>query len=80
MKITKEIKNILFTRLLFTLGILLLIRVGTFLPIPGINQSDLVFYIQRHSVAKNLLSTFSGDFFTPEKKSEDYAKELFSSK
>ena len=61
MKITKEIKNILFTRLLFTLGILLLIRIGTFLPIPGINQSDLVFYIQRHSVAKNLLSTFSGD-------------------
>ena len=61
MKITKEIKNILFTRLLFTLGILLLIRIGTFLPIPGINQSDLAFYIQRHSVAKNLLSTFSGD-------------------
>jgi len=60
-KITKEIKNILFTRLLFTLGILLLIRIGTFLPIPGINQSDLAFYIQRHSVAKNLLSTFSGD-------------------
>ena len=61
MKITKEIRNILFTRLLFTLGILLLIRIGTFLPIPGINQSDLAFYIQRHSVAKNLLSTFSGD-------------------
>jgi preprotein translocase subunit SecY len=60
-KITKEIRNILFTRLLFTLGILLLIRIGTFLPIPGINQSDLAFYIQRHSVAKNLLSTFSGD-------------------
>jgi len=60
-KITKEIRDILFTRLLFTLGILLLIRVGTFLPIPGINQSDLAFYIQRHSVAKNLLSTFSGD-------------------
>ena len=61
MKITKEIRDILFTRLLFTLGILLLIRVGTFLPIPGINQSDLAFYIQRHSVTKNLLSTFSGD-------------------
>jgi preprotein translocase subunit SecY len=60
-KITKEIRDILFTRLLFTLGILLLIRVGTFLPIPGINQSDLAFYIQRHSVTKNLLSTFSGD-------------------
>ena len=61
MKITKGIRNILFTRLLFSLGILLLIRVGTFLPVPGINQSDLAFYIQRHSVAKNLISTFSGD-------------------
>ena len=61
MKITKQIKNIVFTRLLFSLGILLLIRAGTFLPVPGINQSDLAFYIQRHSVAKNLISTFSGD-------------------
>ena len=61
MKITKEIRNILFTRLLFSLGILLLIRVGTFLPVPGINQNDLAFYIQRHSVTKNLISTFSGD-------------------
>jgi preprotein translocase subunit SecY len=46
---------------LFSLGVLLLIRVGTFLPIPGINHSDLAFYIQRHSVAKNLISTFSGE-------------------
>nr|ULD15977.1 SecY-type transporter protein [Cylindrotheca closterium] len=61
MKITKQIKNIVFTRLLFSLGILLLIRAGTFLPVPGINQSDLAFYIQRHSVTKNLISTFSGD-------------------
>ena len=61
MKITKQIKNIVVTRLLFSLGILLLIRTGTFLPVPGINQSDLAFYIQRHSVTKNLISTFSGD-------------------
>jgi preprotein translocase subunit SecY len=60
-KIKKQIKNIVFTRLLFSLGILLLIRAGTFLPVPGINQSDLAFYIQRHSVTKNLISTFSGD-------------------
>jgi len=60
-KITKEMRNILFTRLLFSLGILLLIRIGTFLPVPGINQSELAFYIQRHSVTKNLISTFSGD-------------------
>ena len=61
MKLTKKIKKILFNRLLFSLGILLLIRIGTFLPVPGINQSDLAFYIQRHSVAKNLISTFSGE-------------------
>lgn len=61
MKITKEIRDILLNRLLFSLGILLFIRAGTFLPVPGINHSDLAFYIQRHSVAKNLISTFSGD-------------------
>ena len=61
MKINKEIKDVLINRLLFSLGVLLLIRVGTFLPVPGINHSDLAFYIQRHSVAKNLISTFSGD-------------------
>jgi len=59
--ITKEIKEILLNRFLFSLGVLLLIRVGTFLPVPGINQSDLAFYIQRHSVAKNVISTFSGE-------------------
>lgn len=61
MKFTKKIKEVLFKRLFLSLGILLLIRVGTFLPVPGINHSDLAFYIQRHSVAKNLISTFSGD-------------------
>jgi preprotein translocase subunit SecY len=60
MKINKEIQDILLNRLLFSLGILGLIRVGTFLPVPGINHNDLAFYIERHSVAKNLISTFSG--------------------
>ena len=61
MKITKKIRDVLLSRLFLSLGILLLIRVGTFLPVPGINHSDLAFYIQRHSTAKNLISTFSGD-------------------
>ena len=61
MKINKEISVIILNRLLFSLGILLFIRAGTFLPVPGINHSDLAFYIQRHSVAKTLISTFSGD-------------------
>ena len=61
MKITREIRDVLLNRLLLSLGLLLLIRVGTFLPVPGVNPSDLAFYIQRHSVAKNLISAFSGD-------------------
>jgi preprotein translocase subunit SecY len=61
MKINKELKDILLNRILFSLGLLLLIRIGTFLPVPGINHSDLAFYLERHSVAKNLISTFSGE-------------------
>jgi preprotein translocase subunit SecY len=60
-KINKEIQNIIIKRLLITLGILLVIRIGTFLPVPGINLSDLEFYIQSHSVTRSLVSTFSGD-------------------
>lgn len=61
MKINKEIKTIILKRLSVTLVILLFARIGTFLPIPGINPSDLEFYIQGHSVTKNLVSTFSGN-------------------
>lgn len=61
MKINKEIKDILLKRILITIGILLLIRTGTFLPVPGINHSDLAFYIQSHSVTRSLVSTFAGN-------------------
>ena len=61
MKINKDIKDIILKRLFISLGVLLLIRIGTFLPVPGINHSDLAFYLQRHSVTKSLVSTFSGD-------------------
>ena len=61
MKINKEIRNILLNRILITLGIILFIRLGTFLPVPGINHSDLAFYIQSHSVTRSLVSTFSGN-------------------
>ena len=61
MKINKEIRDILLKRVLVTLGVLLFIRVGTFLPVPGINHSDLAFYIQSHSVTRSLVSTFSGN-------------------
>lgn len=61
MKINKEIQLIILKRILITIGILVLIRIGTFLPVPGINHSDLAFYIQSHSVTRSLVSTFSGD-------------------
>jgi preprotein translocase subunit SecY len=60
-KINKEIRNIILKRLFVSIGILLLIRIGTFLPVPGINHIDLAFYLQRHSVTRSLVSTFSGD-------------------
>ena len=53
-------KNILLTRLLLSLLILIFIRMGTFLPIPGINHGHLEFYIQRHSAVQTLVSTFAG--------------------
>jgi preprotein translocase subunit SecY len=60
-KINKEIRDIILKKLFITLGVLLFIRVGTFLPVPGINHSDLAFYIQSHSVTRSLVSTFSGN-------------------
>lgn len=61
MKVTQKIINIILKRLLFTIGIVLFIRIGTFFPVPGINPIDLAFYLQNHSVARNLVSTFSGN-------------------
>ena len=61
MKINKEIQKIILNRSLITLGILFVIRIGSFLPIPGINHSDLAFYITSHSITKSLISTFSGN-------------------
>ena len=61
MKINQEIKNTIFKRLAITLGILLFIRLGTFLPVPGINHSELALYIQSHSVTRSLVSTFAGN-------------------
>ena len=61
MKLNKEIRNIILKRFFITLGIILFIRIGTFLPVPGINHSDLGFYLQSHSVTRNLVSTFAGN-------------------
>ncbi len=57
----KKTDDILLKRLLLSVGILLFIRMGTFLPIPGINHGHLAFYIQQHPITKNLVSTFLGN-------------------
>jgi len=53
--------NILLKRFLLSLGIITFIRLGTFLPVPGIDHGYLAFYIQRHSLVKSFVSTFSGN-------------------
>ena len=57
----KQTNNIILKRLLLSITILLFTRMGTFLPIPGINHGQLAFYIQQHPITKNLISTFSGN-------------------
>ena len=54
-------KNVLLTRLLLSLGTLIFIRIGTFLPVPGVNHGHLAFYLERHSMTKSLVSTFAGN-------------------
>ena len=54
-------KDSLLNRLLLSLGILLFIRMGTFLPVPGIDHGHLEFYIERHFRLRTLVSTFAGD-------------------
>lgn len=62
MKIINTISlQIILKRLLISLGVILFIRIGSFLPVPGINHTDLALYIQANPVAKSLVSTFSGD-------------------
>ena len=52
--------NILLKRILVSLGLLAFIRIGTFLPVPGIEQSYLTYYIQNSSIAR-FVNTFSND-------------------
>jgi len=53
--------QIILKRLFISLIVLLFIRIGSFLPVPGINHIDLALYIQANPIAKSLVSTFSGD-------------------
>jgi len=53
--------QIILKRLFISLIVLLFIRIGSFLPVPGINHTDLALYIQANPIAKSLVTTFSGD-------------------
>lgn len=53
--------QLILKRLIISLAVILFIRVGSFLPVPGINHIDLALYIEANPVAKSLVSTFSGD-------------------
>jgi preprotein translocase subunit SecY len=56
-----KLKETFLFRSLITIGIIFLIRSGVFLPVPGIDLTDVYSYLQRNPVAKNLITTFSGD-------------------
>ena len=56
MKITKEIKNIIFRRLLITFGILSFVKVGTLLPVPGLNHMDVKFFIDHNPLANSIIN------------------------
>lgn len=64
MKIKKREKNTrqtILTKILLSLTILMFIRVGSEIPIPGINYQQLFFYLQNDSLANNMIRTFSGN-------------------
>ena len=59
--ITKTSLQILLQRFLVTVGVILFIRFGSFLPVPEINHIDLAIYIQTNPLAENLIRSFSSE-------------------
>jgi len=57
----KKFEEVILQKFLLTFIVLLFIRLGTFIPVPGVNHNDLMFYLERHSFTKTFVSTFSGD-------------------
>ena len=60
-KYTWQLIRLLLPRISITTVVLLVIRIGTFIPVPGINHTDLAFSIQQNLVAQDLIRTFLGD-------------------
>lgn len=61
MGVNRIIWQKILPRFLITSAILLFIRTGAAIPIPGIDHNDLAFAIQKNLVTKNLVRTFLGD-------------------
>lgn len=56
----KSVTRIILKRFLITISIILFIRIGSFIPIPGVNLIDLALFVEKDSATTNLASLFSG--------------------
>lgn len=56
----KSITRIILKRFLISIAIILFIRIGSFIPVPGVNLIDLALFIEKDSATTNLASLFSG--------------------
>lgn len=54
----KNNQNILLNRILISIGLLLIVRIGTFIPVPGIEQEYLSNFVQNSPIG-GFLNTFS---------------------
>ena len=54
----KDNQNILLNRILISISLLLIVRIGTFIPVPGIEQEYLSNFVQNSSIG-GFLNTFS---------------------
>lgn len=61
MKLYKKGLNVVKERLLITISTLIFIRIGSFLPVPGIDPIDLAIYIKTTSFIKNIINGFSNE-------------------
>jgi preprotein translocase subunit SecY len=57
----KTEKNILLKRILLSLSILIFIRMGTFLPIPGVSPGEIQYFLGRNAIARTFVNAFSGN-------------------
>jgi preprotein translocase subunit SecY len=60
-KINWRFLKVVLPRILITLIILLFIRSGTFIPVPGIDHYEVLFSMQQNLLAKNLVRNFLGE-------------------